>query len=98
MELHSISFLESLEVISRSAQVQRSCTKKDARREKNLRKTLEKGKARAEEMGEEKDGDQDRSVDLDAGMDLKVDNWAKSPEGESSSHDNDESRDHTLKY
>ena len=44
----------------------------DARKEKNLRKTLEKGKARAEEMGEEEDGDQERSLDLDAGMDLEV--------------------------
>ena len=29
---------------------------------------------------------------------FKNKNWAKSPRGESSSQDNDESKDHTLKY
>lgn len=51
-----------------------------------------------EEMGEEEDGVQDRSLDLDARIDLDVENWAGSSEGESSSQDNDKSRDHTLKY
>ena len=76
----------------------------DARKQKSLKKTVEKGKARAEPIdegentGQREEGDQDRNLDLDTGMDLETENWAKSPERESSSQDNDESRDHTLKY
>ena len=54
--------------------------KTDACSEKNLRKTLEKSKGRAEEIGEKEDGDQEKSLDLDTRMDLEVENWAKSSE------------------
>ena len=59
---------------------------------------LEKGKTRAEKIGKEEDGDQDKSSDIDIEMDLEIENWAKYSIKESSSQNNDEKRDHTLKY
>ena len=75
----------------------------DARKQKSLKKIIEKWKARAEPIderentGQGKEEDQDKSLNLDIGMDLETEDWAKKPKGESSSQDNDENRDHMLK-
>lgn len=71
----------------------------DTRKQKALRKTIEKGKARLEDMIEEKDDHQEEvTPSPDTGMDLEAADWVQSPWGESSWLDDMDARDHTQDY
>lgn len=77
----------------------------DARRQGNLKKTIEKEKPRAKPISEGEERDQEENQDqdevytnLNTGMDLGQENWAGSPVGKASSQVYNEVRDHTQDY